>query len=153
MLQLEYFGEVYDRAGCGARGAECDNCGRRGRGGLSTRDITAEARAVAAAVQRLASRGTDFTLLRLVKLWRGARDKVRSDPWLVCYLVSRSSWTRDWSRTRCTANVSCPRLRQSECFAVSCRKEFWLSIPFKWGLPSTPGSKAAFYCYLTKVYL
>ena len=83
VLQLSYFGEVFDSRLCGEkRGMLCDNCVRATKCNLEHQDITELAREIVMAVQRLNAKQKwdqkNFTINHLVDIWRGAKNaKVR----------------------------------------------------------------------------
>ena len=84
VLQLQYFGEAFDRNQCGVmRGMDCDNCLKRDKGEVESRDITDISKALVGAVARL-ERGTAnrFTALQLVEVWKGGMSaKVKDSGW------------------------------------------------------------------------
>ena len=101
VMQLQYFGEVYDRSQCGAmRGMDCDNCLKREKvnyiifemmifnnfilkGEIESRDITDISKSLVSAVSRMEkSVSNNFTTLQLVEVWRGGRSaKVMDSCW------------------------------------------------------------------------
>ena len=75
VLQLQYFGEAYDRNRCGQmKGMECDNCLRRETGAMESRDITDVSKNLVEAVMRM-ERGHSnrFTMIQLVDVWKGGK--------------------------------------------------------------------------------
>jgi len=75
VLQLQYFGEVFDRSKCGImKGMTCDNCERRESGEMENRDITDISMTLVSAVQRMErGQANRFTLLQFVDVWRGGK--------------------------------------------------------------------------------
>ena len=84
VLQLQYFGEAFDRNQCGVmKGMECDNCIKRDKGDIQSRDITDMSKTLVGAVTRM-ERGVAnrFTALQLVEVWRGGKSaKVVDSGW------------------------------------------------------------------------
>ena len=84
VLQLQYFGEAFDRNQCGVmRGMDCDNCIKKDKGDIETRDITDISKSLLGAVMRM-ERGVSnrFTCLQLVEVWRGGKSaKVVDSGW------------------------------------------------------------------------
>ena len=84
VLQLQYFGEAYDRNQCGVmKGMDCDNCLKRDKGDIESRDITDISKQLLNAVMRM-ERGASnrFTTLQLVEVWRGGKSaKVVDSGW------------------------------------------------------------------------
>ena len=75
VLQLQYFGEVFDGSRWGLmKGTSCDNCERRERGDMESREITDNTKTLVTAVMRM-ERGQvgRFTLLQLVDVLRGGK--------------------------------------------------------------------------------
>ena len=87
VLQLQYFGEVFDHSRCGEiANMRCDNCSRNSQGSLEKVDITEIAKQILLAVQRISGRSTyaqrNFTLNHFVDIWRGAKNqKVKGAQW------------------------------------------------------------------------
>ena len=76
VLQLQYFGEVFDPTLCKKSATPCDNC----KGGYhSTVNVTAVAKRIVQGVQRLSSRSRfdqkNFTINHLVEIVRGTKSK------------------------------------------------------------------------------
>ena len=84
VMQLQYFGEAFDRNQCGVmKGMECDNCIKRDKGDIQSRDITDMSKSLVGAVTRM-ERGVSnrFTALQLVEVWRGGKSaKVVDSGW------------------------------------------------------------------------
>ena len=94
VLQLQYFGEAFDRNSCGTmKGMDCDNCLKRERGDVESRDITELSRVLVSAVLRL-ERGpaNRFTALQLVEVWKGGRSAK----------VVESGWDKDPLHGKCS---------------------------------------------------
>ena len=94
VLQLQYFGEAFDRNLCGTmKGMDCDNCLKREKGDIETRDITELSTALVSAVVRM-ERGaaSRFTALQLVDVWKGGRSAK----------VVESGWNRDEIHGKCS---------------------------------------------------
>ena len=75
VLQLQYFGEVFDGSRWGLmKGTSCDNCERRERGDMESREIRDNTMTLVTAVMRM-ERGQvgRFTLLQLVDVLRGGK--------------------------------------------------------------------------------
>ena len=76
VLQLQYFGEVFDPTLCKKSATPCDNCKA---GYNSTVDVTALAKSIVQGVQRLSSRSRfdqkNFTINHLVEIVRGTKSK------------------------------------------------------------------------------
>jgi len=87
VLQLQYFGEVFDRSKCGQmKGMICDNCEKRERGETESRDITELSKTLVSAVLRMErGQANRFTLLQLVDVWRGGKTAKTMD----------SGWDKD----------------------------------------------------------
>ena len=76
VLQLQYFGEVFDPTLCKKSATPCDNCKS---GYTSTVNVTALAKSIVQGVQRLSSRARfdqkNFTINHLVEIMRGMKNK------------------------------------------------------------------------------
>ena len=76
VLQLQYFGEVFDPTHCKKSATPCDNCKN---GYTSTVNVTALAKSIVQGVQRLSSRSRfdqkNFTINHLVEIVRGMKNK------------------------------------------------------------------------------
>ncbi|XP_034952753.1 Bloom syndrome protein homolog isoform X2 [Chelonus insularis] len=72
MLQLQHFGEIFDRSECLAnKSTTCDNC--RNKESFTITDVTDDAKAVVSAVRDLThSRGVNLTIILLGKIFKGA---------------------------------------------------------------------------------
>ena len=84
VMQLQYFGEAFDRNQCGVmKGMDCDNCIKRDKGDIQSRDITDTSRTLVAAVMRMERTVSNrFTALQLVEVWRGGKSaKVIDSGW------------------------------------------------------------------------
>jgi len=85
VLQLQYFGEVFDHNRCGEiANMRCDNCTRNMHTSIEKVDITETARQILLSVQRLSARSTGgrFTINHFVDIWRGAKNqKVITSKW------------------------------------------------------------------------
>jgi len=85
VLQLQYFGEVFDHNRCGEiANMKCDNCTRNAHSTIEKVDITEVAKQIIIAVQRLSSRPQyrNFTINQFVDIWRGMKNqKVVSCKW------------------------------------------------------------------------
>lgn len=98
-LQLEYFGEKFDRSLCVAnRSTACDNC--RQQGEYETVDVTKESKAIVSAVSQIC--GTDdkkynnYTMLYFVDIFKGSVLKkivTEGHQTLPCYGLGKS-WLR-----------------------------------------------------------
>eukprot|EP01027_Heterolobosea_sp_BB2_P018886 GEZU01026539.1.p1 GENE.GEZU01026539.1~~GEZU01026539.1.p1 ORF type:complete len:172 (-),score=35.26 GEZU01026539.1:189-629(-) len=66
-LQLEYFGEKFDRAKCDQM---CDNCVHAGD--VEIQDVTAAAKQIVHLVQDI---GPKFSMTYIVDVWRGSKNK------------------------------------------------------------------------------
>ena len=87
VLQLQYFGEVFDHTRCGeVTNMRCDNCTRNMHSTMEKVDITEIAKMLVIAVQRISQRSNynqkNFTVNHFVDIWRGAKNqKVISSQW------------------------------------------------------------------------
>jgi len=85
VLQLQYFGEVFDHNRCGEiTNMRCDNCTRNLNSNMEKVDISEIGKQVILAVQRISSRSQcrNITLNQFVDVWRGMKNqKTVSSGW------------------------------------------------------------------------